>query len=397
MDCAGPEGACEPTGYCSYPDPQCATGRRYDPYATEGNGDQCTATCDVSVEAGGAFTCAYRRGGDVYCWGSNRYGELGDGNLTSSKWPVMARNLFDAVDLSTGKHHACARTDRGTVECWGGNAEGQIGDGTTEDRSVPVTVDAFQDSAISVAAGGAHTCVRLVGGEVWCWGDNRLGQVGEEVGEQLLSPRMVAGMTGAVGLAMGENHTCAYDASGGVWCWGYNGYGQLGDGTTSSGGVPRRVGHATLSGAVQLVAGGSHSCARTESQQVWCWGANYSGQLGVGTTSGSSVPVRVDLPPVLELAAGASHTCALTFDGAVWCWGANTDGQVGDGSRENRSLPVEVRDLSAVVEVTAGMAHTCARGLDGRVSCWGSTSDGQLGDGSYLPAIAPVIATTTCR
>jgi alpha-tubulin suppressor-like RCC1 family protein len=393
VDCAGADGTCEPSGYCSYPDTACVTGRRYDTYAS----GECTAGCSVRLEAGGSFTCAYNVGGRAYCWGTNRHGELGDGNLTASRWPVETRYVYDVIDLAAGKHHACAATDRETVMCWGANDVGQLGDGTTDNRSAPVALPTFPETVISLAAGDSHTCVRLVGGEVWCWGDNRLGQLGDEADQARTEPAVVPGMTDAIGLAMGEGHSCSLDAGGDVWCWGYNGYGQLGDGTFTSHATPRLAGGATLAGASQVVAGGSHTCALTESDDVWCWGANYSGQLGDGTTGGSSVPVRLGLENVIELAAGTSHTCALVADGTVWCWGANRDGQLGDGSLDNRDVPIQVAGLASVVEVTAGMAHTCARTLDGRVHCWGSNADGQLGDGTFDSTPVPVTSAPICR
>ena len=396
VDCSG-EGTCEPSGYCSYADPSCVTGRRFDEYAEGGRGGECTPGCSASVEAGGTFTCAWEVGGQASCWGSNGSGELGDGNLTPTSWPVQVRYIYDVTDLAAGKSHACAATGYGTVECWGENDAGQVGDGSDDDRTSPIAIGPFPDTVISLAAGDAHTCARLVGGQLWCWGDNRLGQLGSEGEETRSFPALVPGMVDAIGVAMGEGHTCANDGNGDVWCWGYNGYGQLGDGTFTSHAAPRRAGSATLGGATQIVAGGSHTCAVTENRDVWCWGANYSGQIGDGAASGSSVPRRLDLANVLELSAGMSHTCALVGDGSVWCWGANADGQLGDGTRQNRSVPTRVADLEEVVEITAGMAHSCARTLDGRVRCWGSNSAGQLGDGSFDSTPAPVAAASICR
>ncbi len=267
---------------------------------------------------------------------------------------------------------------------------------------------------MSLTAGeGGHACLLTSAGGVQCWGYNRDAELGD--GSMMhstcngydcaLGPGPVAGLgSGASAVAAGSNHVCAVTASGGVKCWGFGGSGQLGTGSQAQplclGGeacatTPVDVqgfgGSGTIAKAV--AAGGQNSCALTAGGGVWCWGQNYSGQLGDGLMVHSScggedcslVPVAVSglASGVAAISVGGGHACALTTGGGVKCWGDNTYGALGDGTTTNRWAPVDVSGLtSGVVAIAAGGAHTCAVTTSGGVLCWGSNGDGELGVGS---------------
>ncbi|MBI4700423.1 MAG: hypothetical protein HY744_04520 [Deltaproteobacteria bacterium] len=211
-----------------------------------------------------------------------------------------------------------------------------------------------------------------------------------------------------------EVHTCARKADGTLWCWGSNEKGQLGDGTTKGQDCngwpckpsPQQV-PALGTSVVEVSAGEGHTCARTGSQKLWCWGNNAGGQLGSGTVLPelSPVPVTALGASVVEVSAGYNHTCARKGDGTLWCWGSNGSGQLGDGTTKGQdcsgwcnALPVQVTALgTAVVEVSAGYNHTCARKQSGTVWCWGKNQLGQLGDGTTIDRPTPVQAHLTCQ
>jgi hypothetical protein len=148
-------------------------------------------------------------------------------------------------------------------------------------------------------------------------------------------------------------------------------------------------------GAIAVVTGYGHACALLDGNEVLCWGHNYSGQLGDGTTTWSGSPVSVNGLPnnVTALSAGYAHTCALTGEGAVWCGGGNSDGQLGDGTETQRLSPVPVPGLqSGVIAIAAGAQHTCAVTTDGGMKCWGYNLFGQLGDGiQYVRVATPAM------
>ncbi len=163
------------------------------------------------VSSGSLHTCALTAVGRVQCWGRNFSGQLGDGSTTGTSTSVTVSGLTDVVSISAGRYHTCAVINDGHVQCWGSNAEGQLGDGSTIDTSTAVTVSGLSD-AVSVSAGGesgGHTCVVTSGGRVQCWGNNDSGQLGDGSGTDALNPVTVTSLSGAVSVSAGGSHSCA--------------------------------------------------------------------------------------------------------------------------------------------------------------------------------------------
>jgi alpha-tubulin suppressor-like RCC1 family protein len=346
----------------------------------------------VSVSAGYDHTCAVTDAGGVKFWGHNNSGQLGDETTDNQKKPVDVKGLSsEAVSVSAGGAHTCAVTAVGSVMCWGNNSYGRLGDGTTTYHVTPVDVDGLTSGAVSVSAGGAHTCVLTAKGQFKCWGNNYFGQLGDGITIDRHSPVDVVGLSsGLVSVSAGNSHTCAITAAGGVKCWGKNSHGQLGDGTTIDQSTPVDV--ILSDRVVSISAGQWHTCAVTTEGGVKCWGNNQYGQLGDGTTIDQSTPVDVILSDgVVSISAGHWHTCAVTTSGGVKCWGNNNHGQLGDGTTIDQSTPVDVDGLTGWgISVSAGSSHTCATTTAGEVKCWGYNAFGQLGDGTTTDRHSPV-------
>jgi len=360
------------------------------------------STCAALGVAGGTtHTCALLATGGVRCWGSNEKGQLGDNTQEPSTTPVDASGLASgAVDVGAGVGHSCGLVEGGGVKCWGDNYYGQIGDGTNLWKFVPTDVSGLAEGAVALSPGEEYSCVLMAAGGAMCWGDNRYGQLGDGTTEARTTPVAVQGLAeGASALAAGNSHTCAVMRAGGVRCWGDNVSGQLGNGTTTGSTVPVDV--AGLSGAAAAVAAGNgHTCALLRSGGVQCWGYNAGGQLGIGTTDDSPGPADVS-----GLASGASavtagyyHTCALLGSGAVACWGMNDSGQLGPAAASPMNLvPVEVSGLpAAAIAVSAGGSFTCAITSAGAIICWGDNASGQLGNGTTTGGPTPVEVAGLC-
>jgi alpha-tubulin suppressor-like RCC1 family protein len=354
-------------------------------------------------------TCAVLDTGAITCWGSNTFGQFGNGTTApssttgSASTPFLLEPGVRAIDIAAGSRSTCAVGDQGAVYCWGYNADGRLGDGTTTDRFTPgPLVPAPSRPAVQVTVGVQHACALLDDGTMGCWGANTYGQVGDGTTEQRLSPVVVAPGTIGQSITTSIYTTCAVLPDGGVTCWGRNHRGQVGDGTTTDRTSP--VGARSFAEGTRLAAvapGGSHTCVLNTAGHVWCWGLNTSGQLGRGFTSAWELELGepITLPSVgraKAIVSGFSHSCALLVDGNVACWGGNNVGQLGDGTTTNRPT-ASVAPLPGSTRATAistGGRHTCALLADGDIVCWGGNDAGQLGDGNTINRTTPPTAIT---
>ncbi len=247
-----------------------------------------------AIDAGYDQTCALTTSGGVKCWGDNEYGQLGDGTNTDRNTPVDVSNLTSGVSaIDVGGYHTCALTPSGGVKCWGSNWWGQLGDGTNTDRNTPVDVNGLTSGVSFVSVGDGHTCAMITNGGAKCWGANYNGALGDGTNTDRYTPVDILGLTSGVSaLSTGGSHTCALTSSGGAKCWGGNGWGELGDGTNTSRNRPAAVNGLT-SGVSAISAGNSHTCALTTSGGAKCWGYNHDGQVGDGTNTDKNMPVDV--------------------------------------------------------------------------------------------------------
>ncbi len=289
-----------------------------------------------------------------------------------------------------------------TTKSFGANGYGQLGNGATANSSIPVTVSG---SFTAVSIGGAHTIGVHSDGTVWAWGNNGSGQLGNGTQDSKTSPTQVStpgGITGFTAIAAGGNHTLALDNLGNVWAWGLNSSGQLGDNTLVNQNIPVRVlssdGVTPLSGVSAIAAGGAFSLALKSDGTVWTWGSNSNGQLGDNTKLSKMVPVQVltsdgvtPLSGITAIAAGGSHALAINGGTTMFAWGYNELGQLGDGTTTSRLIAVSVVMPGVVTAVSAGLDHSLAV-IGGSVYTWGYNYYGQLGNGAALQSDTPVTA-----
>jgi alpha-tubulin suppressor-like RCC1 family protein len=332
----------------------------------------------------------------VACGGGGGGGDVAGAPPDAPASPISVNPLqFNAIATSDG--HSCAVTVDGGVACWGENRLGQLGNDSTVDSSVPVIVQGLTNAtAVSVNTG--ISCALRATGLVFCWGGAVQNQIDPTISNTKI-PVEIAGITNAVGVSVGGSHACALrggESSSGlnVFCWGNNSNLNLGDTifNIGVGGIePKRV---PLGGSADGVAisSSAHSCALDNLGVVRCWGNNQFSQLGVAASSGELPRVITGFSATVKtVSAGNRHSCAVLIDGKVACWGSNPDGQLGEGTQISSFLPVNVPGINDAVDVSASMSHTCALRANGAVMCWGSGSSGNLGGvGPAVSSLLPV-------
>ena len=353
-----------------------------------------------AIAAGGNHTIAIK--GDslksVWTWGDNERGQLGDGTTLMRSTPVQVPNL-SADGVGAGASHSVAlKSNDGSIMAWGNNDFGQLGDGTTTMRSIPVALVGTALPVFSaIAVGANHTLALTTSGEVWAWGANGDGQIGQATSTPFnATPAKIASLAGVIAVAAGANHSLALKSDGTVAAWGRNAQGQLGNNTTTGSATPVPV--SILTGVTAIAAGGEHSLALKDSG-VWAWGGNWAGQLGSATSGNQLQPVALSNPStnpntnpaagVKVIGAGNAYSLALKADGSVLAWGYSASGQTGNGSTPVNPITV-VTGLSGITALAAGDNHVLALKTDGSVLAWGYNGRGQLGDGSLSFRQEPV-------
>jgi len=329
------------------------------PVAVTTNGALADKTV-FAVAGGGSHTLALTSDGQVFAWGINSFGQLGNnglGNNSSVPVAVDASGVLDGkvvVAVAGGGSHSLALTSDGQVFAWGADSYGQLGNNSTTDKSVPVavtTVGALAGkSVVAIAGGGSHSLALTSDGQVFTWGFNNSGQLGNNSITNSSVPVLVnvSGKT-VVAIAAGYSHSLALTSDGQVFAWGLNSSGQLGNNSITNSTVPVAVNISVpLAGkkVAAIAAGYYHSLALTTDGQVVAWGMNSNGQLGNNSQTSYTVPVATISSGVLSgkavtaISAGGSHSLALTSDGQVFSWGSS--GQLGNNGQTDSFVPVAV-------------------------------------------------------
>ena len=355
-------------------------------------------------------------GGSTWAWGWNQRGALGSGATIRSLTPIGVIDpgsasglLEDVVEVSGGGEHSLALLADGTVRAWGSNIWGQLGDGTLENRPTPVTVldpadpTGILQDVISVSAGGEHSVALLADGSVRTWGDNEYATLGDGVADlyktgptQVIDPDDPTGnLTEVISIAAGLFHTLAIKADRTVRGWGWNGWDALGDAPSDAlvwAAVPildPNDPSGLLTGVTAVGAGGKHSIALKTNGSVWTWGTGMDGQLGWNSYAWSRTPLQVVDPndptsfltDIIAVGAGDEHSLALKGNGTVWAWGTNGSGQIGTGGyyEDVYLVPVQVVDpadpsglLQDVVGISGEYRASMALHRNGSVTYWGS-------------------------
>ncbi len=360
--------------------------------------DNCPSDCAfVQLAVGYKSSCALRADGALWCWGANDAGQLGSGQVTEyESAPVPVVGISSAVQVDVGGHHACALVESGEgtkeVWCWGENLSGQLGNADLTAQPVPTKVSGIEGDVEQIDVGWAVSCARLSSRPVACWGIGRYGLLGCEVDESAHPEPVILPMSEDIDdLSCDAGSCCVRVAeTRQVKCWGSNHNGDLGNDTVDSTCIPVPVG--SIPAAAYLDKGDHYGCIVDYDGGLWCWGTNGHGQiLGANVTS-ILTPTVVPTPaPLQHVWLGWYHTCGATKAGRALCWGTNDSGQLGNGQNNNSpQSPVFVQDIQGAVDVEAGVDYSCALLDSGHIRCWGSNDRGQLGNGNFESSSVPV-------
>ena len=378
------------------------------------------------LSTGERHTCAILDNGDLKCWGSDQYGQVGDGGPTwtgsvPTNTDAPSSTAIDlgtgrtAVALSSGTQHTCVILDSGDMKCWGRDYRGQLGDGgpvwtgsNPTDLNAPSTtaIDLGTGrTAVAMGTGSVHTCAILDNTDLKCWGHDDKGQLGNggTIMNSNTPPTTAIDLgTGRTAVAVdgGEVFTCALLDNGDVKCWGSDQYGQLGDGgpvwvqwnpTDVNAPSTTAIDLGTSRTAVAIATGLRHTCAILDNGDVKCWGSDQYGQLGDGgsnTNTNAPPTTAINLGTgrtAVAVAAGERHTCAILDNGDLKCWGYNSHGQLGYGNTVDLDAPsstaIDLGTGRTAVAIDVGTFHTCAILDNSDLKCWGMDAQGQLGEG----------------
>ena len=245
-----------------------------------------------TLSLGGNHTGVITENGDLYMWGSNNFGQIGDG--TYDDRPTPKKILSNVKSASLGYQHTGAITENGDLYMWGLNGSGQLGDGTYDDRPTPKKI---LSNVKSVSLGAFHSAAITENGDLYMWGYNYFGQIGDGTTTDCYTPKKI--ISNVKSVSLGYYHTGAITESGDLYMWGYNYFGQIGDGTKTTRTTPKKI----LSNVKSVSLGESHTGVITENGDLYMWGYNYFGQIGDGTYDDRTTPTKITLPAAVKLSA----------------------------------------------------------------------------------------------
>ncbi len=359
-------------------------------YGQLGDGTQISKTTPTLIASGTSFikiavsydkTCAISSLNAVLCWGYNL-----NGSYTYSLTPTAWDNSTTYQEVTVQSANICGRTNTNQIRCSGGNSHGQLGNGNMSGltSASPATVSTPQ-LATAIASGTSLNCAITVSGGVHCWGQNFNGTLGTGKFSYNLSPVTVYSNFVSANIQMAKQYGCILSSSGKITCLGAPGspLGQIKSNTVVTY-APSPIDVSSTISFQKLALGINHACAMTLDNEILCWGNNFYGTLGNGTTTSSQTPVAplVNMD-VDDLFSGAYNSCAISSSGTLKCWGSNTYGQIGDGTTVQRETPVIADTGNSYSSISIGPFHMCGiRSSNQKIACWGDNSSGQLGDGT---------------
>ena len=331
----------------------------------------------VSVSLGSEHSAAITENGDLYMWGSNGNGQLGDGTTIDKKAPTKIMSNVKSVSL--GRLHTAAITNNGDLYMWGENGDGQLGNGTTTSSNVPIKI---MSNVKSVSLGWYYYSAAITeNGDLYTWGFNGSGQLGDGTTYKRYNPTKI--MSNVKSVSLGSDHSAAITENDDLYTWGNNGYGKLGNGTTYKRHAPTKI----MSNIKSVELGQYHSAAITNNGDLYMWGDNGFGQLGTGETGYKSIPTKI-MSNVKTVSLGFQHSASITENGELYTWGKNWSGELGNGTVDGSNIPQKI--MNKISLVSLGDYYSAAITENGDLYLWGANTYGQLGNGTTNSSTTPI-------
>lgn len=391
-----------------------------------------------AINVGVSHSIALDRDENIWVWDGNYYGQLGDGTNENKNKPTKLTFNHKFQAIAAKDFHTIAIDEYGNVLSWGINSIGQFGNEGDSDKNTSQKIlslrvnsvssdsssissysvssssysntkfDGYSNDNNKISVGDDYTVIIDNNQNIWSWGGNINGQLGDGSEENRLVPTKIRLDQNIKfkSIAASRFHTVALDNDGNVWNWGYGFYGQLGDGKDALSGinihsyVPKKVFFNNQNLKFQAIAAGDdHTVALDVDGNIWGWGRNNAGQLADDSfLNNKTSPIKLDLKDTKfkAIACGMYHTIAIDIDGNIWSWGWNYSGQLGDGTflktyPYGRSTPKKItleNDIKFQT-IAGGTSHTLALDVEGNIWSWGSNSSGELGDGTTKESAIP--------
>jgi alpha-tubulin suppressor-like RCC1 family protein len=345
----------------------------------------------LSVSADYNFSLGIDANGDIWSWGSDTYGQLGNGATTgnvTSPTKITSGTFFTSV--AAGYETAAAIDADGNLWVWGRDSYGIGGNGSAASSNVTLPAQITSGTVFTTVVAGEYHMVALdAAGNIWSWGYNDSGELGNGAASaDVFSPTQATSGTVYVGLGAGEEFTVALDADGHLWGWGSNDYGQTGTDNAISSDVTAPTMIDTGSTRFSAIdAHWYHSLALDTHGNVWSWGYNGYGAVGNGDTTGSdvSVPTMVTSGHVFtDVSAAGDFSTALDAKGQLYAWGNAVQGQLGNGDTSAATVfsPAVSSTAVRLSSISAGYSYAVGLDANGHIFTWGDESYGRLGNGS---------------
>ena len=366
--------------------------------------------------------------GNLYIWGDNHFGQIGDGTTIDRLLPTKINDYLslvygeDIIDISLSGSHSMALTSKGRVFTWGYNGGGILGYGHSDYDAHPNPTEITHQFTLNeeeviekVVSGHLYSIVLTSESRMLIWGSNSRGElgIGTSDHDDHFSPIDITSHFSLgfdeviVDVLAGDSHTAVITSEGRIFTWGYNTYGNLGDGTTTDKNTPTDItNHFSLFPGEKIVKASvysKHSAAVTSLGRVFTWGYNAYGQLGDGTTETRLLPIEITNQinismedKIINVQVGNGYSGVITSEGRIFTWGLNSSGKLGDGTHVNKSIPTEItfqfnlNEGEFFKDLILAEYDSSAVTSEGRIFTWGENSNGQLGDGTTETRISPI-------